>query len=220
MIKFLLLLSTSFSLYGISQEYLQGKDAKLIESKELLEYEAKLDKQIQDLNREIEKYILLTKYAVDRTPENVSYKITSEYLEISTYTSEVIRHKIVSIYTKTLRVFYKGDKFTKSHIILANQNYTEHSYFTDIVIDVDPLKLSKDDVEVLSKFLENFSRLKFIEIENTVAVPNRTKLKRDFYIPTLQYFLNLLKLTHEYQIKREIRKEGRMLNEFQRSKRY
>lgn len=218
--KLLTLLFLALPVYGVDSQFLQGKDTKLVESKDLVEYEAKLDKQILDLNRQIEKYILLTKYNVDLTPERVSYKVNNEYFEISTYTARMSRYKIVNIYTKTLRVFYKGDKFTKSHIIFSSQDYDEHSYYTDIVIDVDPLKLSKDDVEVLSKFLENFSRLKLSDIENTVHMPNRIKLKQDFYVPTLQYFLNLLQLTREYQLKHEISKENRILNEFQRSKRY
>lgn len=206
--------------YGISEDYLQGKDLKKVGSQEFVEYEAKLDKQIQDLNKEIEKYILLTRYQVNLTPARVSYRVTEEFIELSTFVEKVNHTKIHTIQTKTLRVFYNGSKFIKSQIIIANQNYDESSYYTDAVVDADPSKLSRDDVEILSKFLDRLERLRVGDIENSVVVPSRLRLKKEFYVPTLQYFHNLLRLTHEYQVTHEKRKEGRLLNEFTRSKRY
>ena len=221
MIRSIVFLLLTPALFGISKEFTQGKDSNLVNSKELNEYEKVLDKQIQDLNKQIEAYIvILKKLDIKRTPIKIIYHQNEDHIALISYLEDTRHYFLKEMKLKTFRVYFQGNTFSKFHLIVADHTYTPPAVMTDIVLDTDPNKLDKSKVEIVSKFFDSLNRIEAQDIENSVVYPLRIRMKKDFYVPTLQFLLTNLQLIREYHLNELKDQEKEALLRFQRSKRF
>jgi len=202
-----------FSLFALDPSFKAGKDPDLVKAQELTNSEKILDQQILALNEKISKYLYLTKLDIIKTPDRVIYYNNPGYIEISTFNE--IRQ---GLQIKALRIFHQDGKYTKSVFVIKDRSLSLSQ--EDAVIDTQPLNLNKDQVELLGDFFQRSSKLQVVDIENTVVHPNRITLKRDFYIPSLTYYLNILQMIREYNLRDEIKKETSMINFMKKSRRF
>lgn len=219
--KLLYLLVTIPSLiYSLDSSYIQGKNTTQLEDKKLQEYEAQLDKQIHNLNKKISEYILLVDLDITEYPARVNITKSTGYFTVSTFLETEIHHKLHQMKTKRINIYYEGKKFTKSEIFISETSYKEAYNYNDILIDTDPAKLNRDSIEIVSKLIDRNSSIKLGDMENNIVLQNRILFKKDFYIPTLQFFTNALQVTREYHFRKEVKKENHIINNFIKSKRY
>lgn len=189
----------SFSTLKSQEKKSEGTD-KSLTSESLLNEAKDLDNQILELSKKIadtvKKYNLASAKEIPVLPFQVSYEAKDGYILITRYfiLKDDVSGKLNGSREKKMKLYLSGDGISKIESIIYEKE--NNKFTTNIITIVDPTPLSAgtDDVtfnhSVNDKIRTGSKPLG--EIRNTTAFPIRNNIKRDFYIPHLQYFYSLI----------------------------
>jgi hypothetical protein len=182
-----------------AQEKPEAAQDKL--SSEALDSEGKkLDQQIVNLYKKIEEVVVRYKLATNRDvrtlPYQVNYRLGNNYIEIERHVFEKneLLNKIIHLRRKTLRLYVSGQSISKAESLIFEKDYESDITNQVSMMDPSPVAAGTDDI-VFAHSVNNkdlTGEKKFIEIRNTTAFPVRNDIKRNFLIPHLGYFYNVL----------------------------
>lgn len=176
---------------------------------ESLQNEAKdLDSQILDLSKKIaetvKKYGLSTAKDIPVLPYQVSYEAKDGYILITRYSivKNEINGELNGRREKKMKLYLSGDSVSKIESMIYEKE--NNKFTTNIIVITDPSPVTEGTDDVIFNHSMNdkvrTANKPFSEIRNTTAFPVRNNIKRDFYIPHLQYFYSvLLSIGETYQ---------------------
>jgi hypothetical protein len=182
-----------------AQERPEAAQDKL--SSEALDNEGKkLDQQIVNLYKKIQEVVVRYKLATNKDvrvlPYQVNYRLGDNYIEIERHVFErnELLNKIIHLRRKTLRLYVSGQSISKAESIIFEKDYESDITNQVSIMDPSPVAEGTDDIvfthSVNNKDLTGGKKL--IEIRNTTAFPVRNDIKRNFLVPHLGYFYNVL----------------------------
>ncbi len=168
-------------------------------SDELVEEGKNLDKQILDINTNLQniisKYKLLDSKNVKTVPYRVTYTLGENYIEIKKYElkrDELLDNKVIGLKERKIKVFVNGQNISKIESEITEKNVGADEGTIVKIIDPSPTAVGTDDI-VFShtvsgrKLIEN---KKMREIKNNRAFPVRNTIKREFLIPHITFLYN------------------------------
>ncbi len=191
-----------FCLSSITESQEKKKDqAQLtkLTSDELVEEGKELDRQILDINRNLEniisKYKLLSTNDIKVVPYRVTYMLGKDFIEVQKYELKrdtLYDDRVIGIKERKIKVYVSGQKISKieSEIIEKQVGIDEG----DIVRMIDPSPTVEGTDDII--FTHTVSRKKLIdnkklgEIKNNRAYPVRNTIKREFLIPHVTFLYN------------------------------
>ncbi len=180
---------------------------KLTSDKMVLE-EKELDKQIVEINKNLQdvivKYKLTTVRDIGQVPYRVSYNLGTDYLEISRYELKrdpLLDFTIIGIKERKVKVYFAGDSISKIESEIKDKNIGMESGVITKLVDPSPTVEGTDDII----FTHTDSNLQLIkdkklgDIRNNRAFPVRNDIKREFLIPHSTFIYNtFLKIAELY----------------------
>ncbi len=175
------------------------KDA--LESEMLVNEGKQLDQQILTFCKRIEdtvaKYKLMSIKDIRLLPFQISYSQGNDFIYLEKHffvKDDLIPNKIKIKKMKSVKIFTNGTTVNKMESIIREENYYENTISEVKIIDPTPTALGTDDI-VFSYIRENkviLTDKKLSEVKNSTAFPIQNQLKREFYIPHLMYFYDVL----------------------------
>lgn len=182
---------------GFSQE---AKNSTLT-SQNLTEESKQLDQQILSICKRIEDtiatYKLMTIKDIRLLPFQVSYTQGSDFIYLEKHffiNDDIIPNKIKLQKLKSIKIYTNGTTVNKIESLIREENYYENSVTEVKIVDPSPNALGTDDI--VFTFVKNNKPIvtdkKLAEVKNTLAFPIQNQLKREFYIPHLMYFYDVL----------------------------
>lgn len=158
-----------------------------------------LDGIIKDIDSKIQTVIQKNKMMETRDikviPYQTDYVLEKDYIQVERHM--FIRDgndKIVGEKRKTVRFYAAGGNLSKIESIIYERDYNASDEMTVEITDPSPLSGNGDALVIKQirnkKILVDSKPLS--EIKNTTAFPIRNGFKRDFYIPHISYFYNLV----------------------------
>ncbi len=181
----------------------QGKDGADTEkmSSENLEAESRaLDSQVVEINKKIEnvisRYRLMENKNIRILPYQVTYTLGSNYIEIERHNFErdILTNKIIILKKKSIKLFTSGQSLTKIETTITEQNYKAATVMHVTIVDPSPSTVETGDI-IFTQIVNNKTVVdgkKLGDIKNSIVYPVRNNIKRDFLIPSLAYFYNVL----------------------------
>lgn len=177
-----------------------AKSEKMV-SKQLLEEGKALDKQIYNLNKQIQAVVIDYKLmsddvAVRILPFQTTYQRGKGYIIIEKHDfirSDINLAKIIGIKKKKIRIVTDGKKVSKLETVIMEQHYDDESVRVVLVNDNTPNTPETNDI--VFEYIINdktVKELKFDKVRNTTAFPIRNDLKRNFLVPHLSYFYQII----------------------------
>jgi len=176
-----------------------GKDTLM--SQQLIEESGDLDKQILNINKNIQKVIADNNFM---SPEN-KYKLLPYQTAMTRGKDffEIVRHrfirstidntKIIGIMKKSVKVYTGGSSVSKIESMVYEKRYDDESVTVVNIVDPSPNSVETKDIRFAYKV--NGRLLKDVrmgKIQNTTAFPIQNDLKRNFLIPHLNYFYSVI----------------------------
>lgn len=167
---------------------------------EKLDHDSKnLDAIIKDINGKIQAVIQKNKMMevkdIKVIPYQTDYLLDKDFIQIDRHM--FIRDnndKIVGEKKKTVRFYVTGGALSKIESIIYERDYSASDEMTVIITDPSPMSDGKDNLVIQQihnrKVIVESKPLS--EIKNTTAFPVRNNFKRDFYVPHISYFYNLI----------------------------
>lgn len=207
----------------LAQEDKAGAPSRL--SSEKLDVEGKaLDEQIADLNKKIEgvvsKYKLMNTKDIRILPFQITYTLGDGFIEMERHSFEKneLIDKIVKLKKKSIKIYTTGSGVTKIESRIFERDYNSNITTEVSIIDSSPMSAGTDDIifthAVNGKRLLDGKRMG--EIKNTTAFPVRNDIKREFLVPHLSYFYNvILNIAETYA--KSVKDSDSMMAEFLRS---
>ena len=158
-----------------------------------------LDGIIKDINQKIQTVIQKNKMMevkdIKVIPYQTDYHLEKDYIQVDRHM--FIRDnndKIVGEKKKTVRVYVTGGALSKIESIIYERDYSASDEMTVIITDPSPMSDGKDNLVIQQihnrKVIVESKPLS--EIKNTTAFPVRNNFKRDFYVPHISYFYNII----------------------------
>ncbi len=166
----------------------------VIEGKQLDEQILTFCKRIEDT---IAKYKLMSLKDIRLLPFQISYSQGNDYIYIEKHyfiKDDLVPNKIKIKKLKSIKIYTNGTTVNKLESIIREENYYENTVSEVKIIDPTPSALGTDDI-VFSYIRENkviLTDKKLSEVKNSTAFPIQNQLKREFYIPHLMYFYDVL----------------------------
>lgn len=206
-----------------AQEDKSGAPSRLSSAK--LDVEGKaLDEQIIDLNRRIEgvisKYKLMDTKDIRILPFQITYTLGNGFIEMERHSFEKneLLDKIIRLKKKSIKIYTSGSGVTKIESRIFERDYNSNLTTEVFIIDSSPSAAGTDDIvfthALNGKKLLDVRRLG--EVKNTTAFPVRNDIKREFLVPHLSYFYNvILNIAETYA--KSVKDSDSMMAEFLRS---
>ncbi|MEW6528032.1 MAG: hypothetical protein AB1444_15355 [Spirochaetota bacterium] len=197
LIILMIIVSMQFTGGVFSQE--PKKDT--LESEMLVNEGKQLDQQILTFCKRIEdtvaKYKLMSIKDIRLLPFQVSYSQGNDYIYLEKHffvKDDLVPNKIKIKKLKSIKIYTNGTTVNKLESIIREENYYENAISEVKIIDPTPTALGTDDI-VFSYIRENkviLTDKRLSEVKNSTAFPIQNQLKREFYIPHLMYFYDVL----------------------------
>jgi hypothetical protein len=199
---FCLALVVTLSLSLSAQQTAQPKaqDSKDKMSSENIDREGKEgDLQIKDTNERIQgviqKYKLMENPDIRILPYQTSYDVQKEYIYIERhyFMRDVIGAKIIGEKRKSVKLYVSGGSLTKIESVIYERDYDAATEQSVEITDPSPATESTDDI-IIKQYYKTMQSKRLVldkklgDIKNTTSFSIRNDMKRDFYIPHLQYF--------------------------------
>jgi len=172
-----------------------------LESEALVNEGKELDQQILTFCKRIEetiaKYKLMSIKDIRLLPFQISYSQGNDYIYLEKHffvKDDLIPNKIKIKKLKSIKIYTNGTTVSKLESIIREENYYENTVSEVKIIDPTPTSLGTDDI-VFSYIRENkviLTEKRLSEVKNSTAFPIQNQLKREFYIPHLMYFYDVL----------------------------
>ncbi|HOJ30101.1 MAG TPA: hypothetical protein PL059_13630 [Spirochaetota bacterium] len=172
-----------------------------LESEALVNEGKELDQQILTFCKRIEetiaKYKLMSIKDIRLLPFQISYSQGNDYIYLEKHffvKDDLVPNKIKIKKLKSIKIYTNGTTVSKLESIIREENYYENTVSEVKIIDPTPTSLGTDDI-VFSYIRENkviLTEKRLSEVKNSTAFPIQNQLKREFYIPHLMYFYDVL----------------------------
>lgn len=178
-----------------------------LESENLVAEAKDLDSAIIDLSRKIgdavKKYKLYGAKDVTVLPFQITFESKDGYVMLTRHYVEKQGPggKISGLREKRLKIYTDGNAVSRLESIIIEKEYAKFSTNIITVNDPSPSADGTDDIVFQHTYNDRpiVSSKPFREIKNTTAFPLANNIKRDFYIPHLQYFYtNLVAIGETY----------------------
>lgn len=197
LIILIVIASMILSVVAFSQE--TKKDS--LESEAIVNEGKQLDQEILSFCKRIEetiaKYKLLSIKDIRLLPFQISYSQGNDYIYLEKHffiKDDLIPNKIKIKKLKSIKIFTNGTTVSKLESIIREENYYENMVSEVKIIDPTPTALGTDDI-VFSYIRQNkpiLTEKKLSEVKNSTAFPIQNQLKREFYIPHVMYFYDVV----------------------------
>ncbi|MDH7554560.1 MAG: hypothetical protein QHH74_12990 [Spirochaetota bacterium] len=172
-----------------------------LESEALVNEGKQLDQEILTFCKRIEetiaKYKLMSIKDIRLLPFQISYSQGNDYIYLEKHffvKDDLVPSKIKLKKLKSIKIYTNGTTVSKLESIIREENYYENTVSEVKIIDPTPTALGTDDI-VFSYIRENkviLTEKRLSEVKNSTAFPIQNQLKREFYIPHLMYFYDVL----------------------------
>ncbi|MGB4267608.1 MAG: hypothetical protein WBK20_00355 [Spirochaetota bacterium] len=172
-----------------------------LESEMIVNEGKQLDQEILNFCKRIEetiaKYKLMSLKDIRLLPFQVSYSQGNDYIYLEKHffvKDDLVPNKIKIKKLKSIKIYTNGTTVSKLESIIREENYYENTISEVKIIDPSPSALGTDDI-VFSYIRENkviLTEKRLSEVKNSTAFPIQNQLKREFYIPHLMYFYDVL----------------------------
>jgi hypothetical protein len=157
------------------------------------------DAEIKDLGDKIQGVIQKNKMMENKDirilPYQTDYELSNDniYIERHMFLRDAIGAKIIGERRKSVKIFVSGGSITRIDSRIYERDYEAATEQIVEMSDPTPLTESTDDITIKQYFQKKLVLdTKLGSVKNTTAFPVRTDMKRDFYIPHLQYFYNTI----------------------------
>ncbi|NMB64230.1 MAG: hypothetical protein GYA16_05100 [Spirochaetes bacterium] len=172
-----------------------------LESEALVNEGKQLDQEILTFCKRIEetiaKYKLMSIKDIRLLPFQISYSQGNDYIYLEKHffvKDDLVPNKIKIKKLKSIKIYTNGTTVSKLESIIREENYYENTVSEVKIIDPTPTSLGTDDI-VFSYIRENkviLTEKRLSEVKNSTAFPIQNQLKREFYIPHLMYFYDVI----------------------------
>ncbi len=199
--QYLIIFSIIVSMIVAGTVFSQETKKDALESEMLVNEGKQLDQQILTFCKRIEdtvaKYKLMSIKDIRLLPFQISYSQGNDFIYLEKHffvKDDLIPNKIKIKKMKSVKIFTNGTTVNKMESIIREENYYENTISEVKIIDPTPTALGTDDI-VFSYIRENkviLTDKKLSEVKNSTAFPIQNQLKREFYIPHLMYFYDVL----------------------------
>ncbi len=212
-----------FCTHASPQEGKSGETKDRLSSEKLDKEGRDLDSQIVNLCKKIEdvvrRYDLMKTKGIRILPYRTTYRLTDNYIEIERHDLEKdqLTRKITRTKTKMIRLYSTGQSVSKIESVIRERNYSAGFTMKVEITDNSPTAAGTDDIVFVQSLNGKISidGKRLGDVKNTTAFPVRNDLKRDFLVPTLSYFYDLiLDIAETYR--KSIKDSDAMMYEFLR----
>ncbi|MCX8124687.1 MAG: hypothetical protein N3F66_11090 [Spirochaetes bacterium] len=172
-----------------------------LESEMIVNEGKQLDQQILTFCKRIEdtiaKYKLMSIKDIRLLPFQISYSQGNDFIYLEKHffvKDDLVPNKIKIKKLKSIKIYTNGTTVSKLESIIREENYYENTVSEVKIVDPTPTALGTDDI-VFTYIRENkviLTDKKLSEVKNSTAFPIQNQLKREFYIPHLMYFYDVL----------------------------
>ena len=193
----LMFLLMTFSVVVFSQDTKKSTS----ESENIVTEGKQLDQEILGFCKRIEdtiaNYKLMSIKDIRLLPYQISYSQGNDYIFVEKHyfvKDDLIPNKIKMKKSKSIKIYTNGTTISKLESIIREENYYENTVSEVKIIDPTPTALGTDDI-VFSYIRANkviLTDKKLSEVKNSIAFPIQNQLKREFYLPHLMYFYDVL----------------------------
>jgi hypothetical protein len=183
-----------------SQEKKEAERGNTLTSEKLDNEGRALDEQIVSISKKIEdvvgRYKLMTVKDIRLLPYQVSYRVADGYIEIQRHSFErdELSKQVTRLKKKTIRIYSSGTGVSKIESEIVDRDYNGAVSTQVTILDPTPSAAGTDDIvfthSINGKKLLDERRLS--EVKNSTAFPVRNSLKREFLVPHLEYFYQVL----------------------------
>lgn len=200
--------------WAVDAGYKAGKENVIPD--ELIQDEKSLDQKITSLALDLQRMHTLRDIAnlVVQTPNQTNFSAgkdaDGEYIELLAF-EEISDTRLdgrrVGTRSKAMRLYFTGNNLSKMKTIVSFKNYEDQSGSYVITTHPAPTQGKHDEI-VLSRAFPNVSeapegKYAYQQVlrtfDNDPSAPNRSRFKKDFYIPSLIIFEKLFRQTFELQ---------------------
>jgi len=198
---YLIILMIIVSMLFTGGVFSQEAKKDTLESEMIVNEGKQLDQEILTFCKRIEetiaKYKLMSLKDIRLLPFQVSYSQGNDYIYLEKHffvKDDLVPNKIKIKKLKSIKIYTNGTTVSKLESIIREENYYENNISEVKIIDPTPTALGTDDI-VFSYIRENkviLTDKKLSEVKNSTAFPIQNQLKREFYIPHLMYFYDVL----------------------------
>jgi hypothetical protein len=172
-----------------------------LESEMIVNEGKQLDQEVLTFCKRIEdtvaKYKLMSIKDIRLLPFQVSYSQGNDYIYLEKHffvKDDIVPNKIKIKKLKSIKIYTNGTTVSKLESIIREENYYKNTVSEVKIIDPTPTTLGTDDI-VFTYIRENkviLTDKRLSEVKNSTAFPIQNQLKREFYIPHLMYFYDVL----------------------------
>ncbi len=183
-----------------SQEKKDGDRGSTLTSEKLDNEGRALDEQIVSISKKIadviSRYKLMTIKDIRLLPYQVSYTLGDGYIEIQRHSFErdELTKQVTRLKKKIIKIYSTGSGVTKIESEIIDRDYNGATSTQVTIMDLTPSAAGTDDIvfthAINGKKLLDGRRLG--EVKNSTAFPVRNSLKREFLVPHLEYFCQVL----------------------------
>ncbi|OPZ39688.1 MAG: hypothetical protein BWY96_00011 [Spirochaetes bacterium ADurb.BinA120] len=183
-----------------SQEKKEPERGSALTSEKLDSEGRALDERIVALGKKIEdivvRYKLMSTKDIRVVPYQVSYRLADGYIEIQrhSYERDELTRQVTRLKKKTIRIYSSGSSVSKVESEIMERDYNGGLSTQVIIVDPTPTAAGTDDI-IFTHILNGKKLLdgrKLGEVKNSTAFPVRNNLKREFLVPHLEYFSQVL----------------------------
>lgn len=199
--QFLIILIVVVSMVVSAAVFSQQTKKDSLESEALVNEGKQLDQEILTFCKRIEdtiaKYKLMSLKDIRLLPFQISYSQGNDFIYLEKHyfvKDDLIPNKIKMKKLKSIKIYTNGTTVNKLESIIREENYYENTVSEVKIIDPTPTALGTDDI-VFTYIRSNkiiLTDKKLAEVKNSTAFPIQNQLKREFYIPHLMYFYDVL----------------------------
>ncbi len=199
--KFYLILFIIVSMIITAGVFSQETKKDSLESEALVNEGKQLDQEILTFCKRIEetvsKYKLMSLKDIRLLPYQVSYSQGNDYIYIEKHffiKDDLVPSKVRIKKLKAIKIFTNGTTVSRFESVIREENYYENTVSEVKISDPSPTALGSDDI-MFSYIRENKVILhdkQLSQVKNSTAFPIQNQLKREFYIPHLMYFYDVL----------------------------
>lgn len=198
---YLIILMIIVSMLFTGGVFSQEAKKDTLESEMIVNEGKQLDQEILTFCKRIEetisKYKLMSLKDIRLLPFQVSYSQGNDYIYLEKHffvKDDLVPNKIKIKKLKSVKIYTNGTTVSKLESIIREENYYKNTVSEVKIIDPTPTTLGSDDI-VFTYIRENkviLTDKKLSEVKNSTAFPIQNQLKREFYIPHLMYFYDVL----------------------------
>ena len=158
-----------------------------------------LDGIIKDISQKIQTVIqknrMMEVKDIKVIPYQTDYVLEKDYIQVERHL--FIRDnndKIIGEKKKMIRFYVSGGALSKIESVIYERDYSASDEMTVTITDPSPLGDGKDNMIIRQVHNKKpvIDNKPLTEIKNTTAFPIRNEFKRDFYVPHISYFYNLI----------------------------